>query len=156
MRILVLSDSPGVMRYMEQAAERERPDLILHLGDYERDAERLASRYPEYPVRSVPGNCDHPWPNRPLALLQELEGFRVLMTHGHAYGVKRGLLSMELAAREAGADAAVFGRTHTAYCENSNGIWLMNPGACGGGRSSYGVILIENGSLRCYTAGIDQ
>ena len=114
MRILVLSDSHGVMRYMEQAAERERPDLILHLGDYERDAERLASRYPEYPVRSVPGNCDHPWPNRPLALL------------------------------------------HTAYCENSNGIWLMNPGACGGGRSSYGVILIENGSLRCYTAGIDQ
>ena len=78
------------------------------------------------------------------------------MTHGHAYGVKRGLLSMELAAREAGADAAVFGHTHTAYCENSNGIWLMNPGACGGGRSSYGVILIENGSLRCYTAGIDQ
>ena len=31
MKILVLSDSHGVRRYMEEAIVRERPDQILHL-----------------------------------------------------------------------------------------------------------------------------
>ena len=33
MNILVLSDSHGNLSNMEEAVERERPQLILHLGD---------------------------------------------------------------------------------------------------------------------------
>ena len=45
MNILVLSDSHGNISNMEEAVEREKPDMILHLGDCWRDAERLAERY---------------------------------------------------------------------------------------------------------------
>lgn len=33
MNILVLSDSHGNISNMEEAVEREKPDMILHLGD---------------------------------------------------------------------------------------------------------------------------
>jgi len=38
MNILVLSDSHGNISNMEEAVEREKPDMILHLGDCWRDA----------------------------------------------------------------------------------------------------------------------
>ena len=50
MNILVLSDSHGNISNMEEAVEREKPDMILHLGDCWRDAERLAERYPDIPM----------------------------------------------------------------------------------------------------------
>ena len=55
MNILVLSDSHGNISNMEEAVEREKPDMILHLGDCWRDAERLAERYPDIPMEHVPG-----------------------------------------------------------------------------------------------------
>ena len=103
MKILAVSDSHGTLRYLEEAVEREQPNLIVHLGDRERDAQRLSEHYPQVPMLSVPGNCDHPFPGRQLTLLRELENVRVMITHGHPYGVKSGLLTIELAAREAGA-----------------------------------------------------
>ena len=53
MNILVLSDSHGNISNMEEAVEREKPDMILHLGDCWRDAERLAERYPDIPMEHV-------------------------------------------------------------------------------------------------------
>ena len=155
MKILVLSDSHGTMCSMENAVERERPDYIFHLGDYERDARKLAEFYPEIPLLSVPGNCDRPLPGTELALVREFGGVRILMTHGHAYGVKSGLLRMELAAREAGVQVALFGHTHRAVCEELNGLWLMNPGASSGLRRSCGIVEIEGGKVTCRTAEIE-
>ena len=57
---------------------------------------------------------------------------------------------MELAAREAGVQVAAFGHTHVAYCQEADGLWMLNPGSIGYG-GSYGVILIENGQAQCYT-----
>lgn len=54
MNILVLSDSHGNISNMEEAVEREKPDMILHLGDCWRDAERLAERYPDIPMDTFP------------------------------------------------------------------------------------------------------
>lgn len=154
MKILILSDSHGMLRYMEEAVERERPDTILHLGDRERDAEELHERFWKIPMLSVPGNCDYPLPDRPLALLREFGSVRVMMTHGHPYRVKSDLLPLELAAREAGADVVVFGHTHQTYCERHNGLWMLNPGACSGGKPGYGIVLVENGTFLCYTANV--
>ena len=50
MNILVLSDSHGNISNMEEAVEREKPDMILHLGDCWRDAERLAERRRVAPI----------------------------------------------------------------------------------------------------------
>ena len=96
MKILVLSDSHGQFSAMEDAVLRERPDYIFHLGDHQRDARKLGKRFPDYPVISVPGNCDLPLPTETLTVRQELGGVSMLLTHGHAYGVKGGLLRMEL------------------------------------------------------------
>lgn len=54
MNILVLSDSHGNISNMEEAVEREKPDMILHLGDCWRDAERLAERIRTFPWSTFP------------------------------------------------------------------------------------------------------
>ena len=41
MRILVLSDSHGNVEKMARCAELTDPNIILHLGDCQRDAEAL-------------------------------------------------------------------------------------------------------------------
>ena len=92
MKILVLSDSHGNISNMEAAVEREQPRMILHLGDCWRDAERLAERYPEIPMEHVPGNCDCR-PEEPAEKLLFLGDCRVLICHGHTYGVKTSLLA---------------------------------------------------------------
>ena len=155
MKILVLSDSHGTLSSMENAVERERPDYIFHLGDCQRDARQLETFYPEIPLLSVPGNCDRPLPDARLTLLREFGGVRILLTHGHAYGVKGGLLRLELAAREAGARVALFGHTHRACCEDLDGLWLLNPGACSGLRRSCGIVEIQDGSIQCRVAEIE-
>lgn len=157
MKILVLSDSHGIMRYMEQAVLDEKPDLVIHLGDRQRDAEELGRAFVQVPMLRVPGNCDGPFPGGEETLIRCLDGVRTMMTHGHRYGVKSGLQRAELAAREAGAGLLLFGHTHRALCEEHNGLWMLNPGACGGGyRVEYGIVLVENGKLACYNKYISE
>ncbi len=148
LKILVLSDSHRTMKYMEQAVSLEQPDNIMHLGDYTRDAETLRRCFPEIPLASVRGNCDFD-SETPEQLIGDWGGVRFLLTHGHRYNVKTGLLHLSLAAKEAQVDVAVFGHTHRAFCELHAGVWLLNPGSCGTGFPSYGVIHIENKTPMC-------
>ena len=140
MKILVVSDSHGQISDMERAVELEDPRIVIHLGDRVEDAEDLERRCPNPVFISLPGNCDYFCPDRPDRLLRKLGGISIFMTHGHRYGVKSDLLRLTLAAREAGAEIALFGHTHCALCEKQDGLWLMNPGACGGSRPSCGII----------------
>ena len=103
MKILVLSDSHGAITPMEQAVERTNPHLILHLGDCWRDGERLHQNFPHIPFQQVPGNCDFR-PGEPAERLLCLDVFRILMCHGHTYGVKQSLLSAGLAAEAQNLD----------------------------------------------------
>lgn len=152
MKILVLSDSHRTLIHMRAAVQREQPDQVLHLGDHEPDAARLQADFPQIPVYSVAGNCDLSALNQNPVSIREFAGVRVFMTHGHCHGVKQGLLRLELAAREAEAQIVVFGHTHHALCQKKDGLWLLNPGSCSAGPSpSYGVVLVENGEIACYT-----
>ena len=108
MRILVLSDSHGCVEPMEQCVERVQPQVILHLGDCVRDAQRLEERYPDIPLLGVPGNCDYGGLDQPERLT-ELGGVRILMMHGHTRRVKSGPMAAIYAARECGADILLFG-----------------------------------------------
>ena len=58
MKILVFSDSHGVKEPMLAAIEEQKPDMVLHLGDYVRDAEAIAAYFPSLDLRYVRGNCD--------------------------------------------------------------------------------------------------
>ena len=87
MKLLILSDSHGVLTNMERAVDETAPQMILHLGDCWQDGVRLHSRFPQIPFRQVPGNCDFR-PDEPTELLLGVGGLRLLMCHGHTYGVK--------------------------------------------------------------------
>ena len=145
MRILVLSDSHGCVDPMEQCVERVQPQVILHLGDCVRDAQRLEELYPDIPLLGVPGNCDYGGLDQPERLT-ELGGVRILMMHGHTRHVKSGPMAAIYAARECGADILLFGHTHRRELVRGVGTaaTVFNPGSLRDG-GSYGVITIENG-----------
>ncbi len=149
MKILVLSDSHREEANLLRAAELEKPDAVIHLGDHASDAEVLLRAYPRLPVCRVRGNCDRFETDVQDEAVIEWEGVKILVTHGHRYHVKSGLLTLCYAAIQAGAQIALFGHTHMPYCEESDGLWLLNPGACGRLFPSYGIIEIKNGAVQC-------
>ncbi len=148
MKILVLSDSHGELAHMHEAIEKERPNLIFHLGDHIRDADEIADHHKTIPVVRVQGNCDILSCGSEI-LLHECEGVRFFLTHGHRQGVKNGLMRLTYAAMEANAQIAVFGHTHCPLCTEMSGVTLLNPGSCGGYGATYGVIEVHDGMFEC-------
>ncbi len=147
MKILVLSDSHSGLSFMRRCVQAVRPDCILHLGDYFDDGQTLAEEYPHLRVYQVPGNCDRfrCLQPQPEILKPVIGGVRLYMTHGHLHHVKSTYALLAGDAREAGAACALFGHTHEACCERmEDGLWLMNPGACGSWGGSCGLLVIEN------------
>ncbi len=148
MKLLILSDSHGCIETMEEAIRKERPDMVVHLGDYWADGE-LLQKY-AIPVYQVVGNCDRyrTAPGQTETICCNIEGVPFFMTHGHHYGVKMGLERLYYGALEAGAEVALFGHTHDAYCCEEGDLLLMNPGSCGSFSGTYGVIEVSNGEIQ--------
>ena len=146
MNILVLSDSHGAVPPMARAVELAEPDLILHLGDCWRDGERLHARFPDIPMRQVPGNCDFR-SEEPSEQLLVLEGMRILMCHGHTYGVKTSLLTAGFTAEERQLDLFLFGHTHKPLVDRRGRTLFLNPGAIGDIRPSYATVTLQDGQL---------
>lgn len=135
---------------MLAAVRQERPDALVHLGDHANDARVLAEEYPLLPLVTVKGNCDLAT-DAPEQARMNWDGTVIFAVHGHRYHVKSGLLSLRYAALEQGAHIALFGHTHCPYYEYRDGLWLLNPGACGGVRPTCGVITIDNQKILCQT-----
>lgn len=146
MKILVLSDSHRALGAMYDAAALEQPDVIMHLGDHVRDAEELSYAFDTTDFYMVRGNCDF-GTQTPETIFTELAGARLFLTHGHLFGVKHGLEALKHEAKRLGAQIALFGHTHRAFCEEESGVWYLNPGAAGSG--SYGVLLLTDGQIQC-------
>ncbi len=146
MKILVFSDSHRARGEMYRAIDANLPDQVIHLGDLQEDAEELTYVYPKLPICMVPGNCDG-WTTAPLKKLITLEGKRLLLSHGHLWGVKSGLEAATADARACGADILLFGHTHRPLCRQlDDGLWMLNPGTS---RSHYGLIILEKGGIQC-------
>ena len=155
MKLLVLSDSHGNLSHMEEAVLRVRPRMILHLGDCWRDGEKLHDLFPDIPFHQVPGNCDYR-PDEPVERLLFLEDKRVLMCHGHTYGVKQTLLNAGYAAEEQNLDLFLFGHTHKPLVDMRGKTLFLNPGSIGDHfRPFYGVVTLENGRLDARTVPLD-
>ena len=132
---------------MVRAVELTRPDLILHRGDGWRDGEQLRARFPDIPLEQVPGNCDLR-PGEPAERLLVLEGKRILLCHGHTYGVKTSLLAAGFAAEEQQLDLFLFGHTHRPLVDRRGRTLFLNPGSIGDStRPSYAVVTIQGGQL---------
>ena len=148
MKILVMSDSHGNKENMFNAVDLEVPDLILHLGDNDRDCDDIELLYPEIPLRSVRGNCDRSsaGPDRDEFTL---EGKRFFMTHGHLYSVKSGKARIVDAAVNRNIDVLLFGHTHLPHHSIINSLTLINPGSIGLGGKSYAILDIIDGEVFC-------
>lgn len=125
--------------------------MVLHGGDYLRDALTIKKAYPDIEFHCVAGNCDVGAPNKEKII--EVCGKVIFLTHGDLYGVKQSYSKILYKAQEYNADIAVFGHTHIPYFEKIDDIILFNPGSVRYTRT-YGVIEIEDGILRACTIDI--
>jgi uncharacterized protein len=148
MKILVASDSHGNTQALLDAVFDTSPQLVLHLGDYERDCDKLRAAYPLLTVRAVRGNGDLR-SREPDHDEFVLENKRFFMTHGHLYGVKTSLDSVLNAGFLRRADILLYGHTHRAFREEYDGMLVINPGSVGLGAKTYAVLEIEHGAVKC-------
>lgn len=150
MKILVLSDSHHAKRAMEAFTRAVKPDAVIHLGDYYEDGRWLWQNFPEIPFYQVPGNCDYyDYTYGPQEVLtQVLDGVKLYMTHGHRHDVKETLSFLLRDARASHADVVLYGHTHVPDCrQEEDGLWILNPGACGYVGATAGIIETAGGRV---------
>lgn len=129
-KIIVFSDTHGTLDIARKALlAHQNADYIFHLGDGIGDMRRI-KECSEEKLICVRGNndvlSDKSIPNE---LVLDIDGYRILLSHGHTHRVKYSLTMYEQHARELKCDIALFGHTHTQYCEYKDGLYLFNPGS---------------------------
>ena len=123
-------------------------DIIVHLGDKIRDAQKIAKATGKT-VICVPGNNDFTYSGPDFEILETACG-NILLTHGHMQGVKSGLQRLVYRAQELDCKAAFFGHTHYPFNEKANGIHLLNPGSFTypmNGVPSYALVNVSEAGL---------
>lgn len=149
MLIAVVSDTHFNTNILDKILEEAKEaDVIFHLGDNVKDALYLEKNF-KGKVYYVKGNCDIAVAGENEQLVQ-LEGKRFFLTHGHNYAVKYGLNNLYFKAKEVEADVALYGHTHIKVLEESNGLYIMNPGSAylpRDGSRSMGFITIKDSTL---------
>ena len=154
MKLLVFSDSHGSPLCMRQALFRNRGtvDYAVFAGDGVNGFLALAAEFPDVTFRAVAGNCDF-MTSCPLEEEIIADGVRILIVHGHKYGVKTSNTQLRLAAQKRGFDIVIYGHTHEReekyYPAEDGGkaIWMFNPGCAMAG--DFGVIDIGAGGVLC-------
>lgn len=153
MRIGVISDTHGDIEAAETVIkERDDLDLIIHLGDHYDDGIKLKEKI-GIPLIGVRGNCDS-YVAAEDERVYEAKGHKILMIHGHQYGVKSDLNRLYYRALELGCDLALYGHTHIPISITFGNVMILNPGSLclpmGGSKPSYGIIEIQGQEIRSY------
>ena len=78
----VFSDTHGNNFPMLEAARTAKADVLIHLGDHDRDAQLLRQALSDAPLYSVCGNCDYA-PLSPSTMTVQLGPVKAFLTHGH-------------------------------------------------------------------------
>lgn len=147
MRILVFSDSHGLAFYMREALQLHTDaDIVVYLGDGERDFDNVSDFLKGKQTFSVRGNCDL-YSQLGENELFTADGVNVFCTHGHTEMVKYGTNTLIDKARGMGARIALYGHTHEPVTDYVDGLYLMNPGSIRSG--SYGVVDITRAGIIC-------
>ncbi len=160
MKILVMSDSHGRSDLVRKCIT-QHPDVqaVFFLGDLLGDIRGMDKLFPDKQFYFVRGNCDF-GSDVPAELLVTLQGTGILLTHGHAHGVKYGLNGLIDYARKKGAKIALYGHTHVPYNKYHDGIYVLNPGSLAFPRDyskpSYGLIEITSQGILTNTPDFYQ
>ena len=152
MKVLGVSDSHRDTQSVIDVIEKEKPEMLIHLGDLETDTSELeaAMQVPVHPCIFIRGNCDGYERNlKPVAVF-DLCGHRFFCTHGHSQGVYMSYDNLIYSAEENDCGIALFGHIHQPVDETFGDVRILNPGSIsrprGGSRKSYIVMeLSEDG-----------
>jgi hypothetical protein len=152
MKLIIISDTHlRVDRVVQRIKEIENVDLILHLGDMFKDADKISRRLGKKTIE-VRGNCDMVGDRIPHTRQLIWQNKKILMTHGHEYNVKSSLNRLYYKAIETRSDIVLFGHTHAPMKEMLEGILFFNPGSPTypreGSFPSFGIISIINGEIQ--------
>ncbi|SHK04108.1 hypothetical protein SAMN02745227_01368 [Anaerobranca californiensis DSM 14826] len=145
--IPVFSDTHGFKETIKKCGEIAMGyDFFFHLGDNIKDALEIEGFCGKQGFKVV-GNTDIGAKGDEKILLT-IKGKRILLCHGHQFGVKSGLTRLSYYCEENGIDLAVFGHTHVSLITEINGVKYFNPGSAvlprGGTIRSYGLISISD------------
>ena len=146
MKILIVSDTHRSLKNFKVAWEEESPvDMLIHLGDIERQMSDLLDMV-DCETYMIAGNNDFLC-GLDNEMVIEIGEYKAFLTHGHRYMVGYTDEYITEAAREHGADIAMFGHTHVPYINNED-LLLLNPGSMtyprqSGRRPSYMVMEVD-------------
>ena len=133
MKLLVVSDNHRDRDVLEWVKTAE-PDInhLIHLGDSEMSESELT----ELGFYGVRGN--YPFePKFPNDLIMEYNRVKLLLTHGHKYGVKLGIYGLVEAALSLSVQVVFYGHTHMPKINEFENILFINPGTISKSRGSY-------------------
>ena len=129
MRIVVFSDSHGdIFQAIEVVRRNEREKVFIFLGDGADELLTLREMYPHKEFIAVRGNCDF-FCQLPDEYTMDVDGTKILCTHGHLYNVKYSLDKLTETARKRGVTIALYGHTHKSNVRYDDGLYLVCPGS---------------------------
>lgn len=129
MKVLIVSDNHGRLKQIKSLLKQVAPiDLMIHLGDIGDGADHIKYIAP-CPVEMVAGNTDFFYINMAKEKILQIGKFKVMITHGHEYGVNYSTSSIEEAAIKNKADIVMFGHTHVPMIDTKGKVSLINPGS---------------------------
>lgn len=148
MKILVFGDTHGNITNMINIINRHSNiDCIIHLGDNVKDALKVKSMFHNIPIKFIRGNCDFNEVTALDELIFEFSDKKVMITHGHRYGVKYGYENIYKYAISKEVDIVLFGHTHIPYLDFHSKLHVMNPGSTSGIRApkcaTFGLIEVD-------------
>lgn len=152
--VAIFSDTHGETEKMKKTVREVNPDLIIHLGDYDRDVRGLRKEFPSTPVCVVAGNCDY-GSQEPEEGVLTIGDIRVFVTHGHHYEVHDNTEGLVRAAIEQKCQIALYGHTHIPDCRKIQDVKVVNPGSAGIGRKLTWALLTIMG-VGSYSVDIKQ
>lgn len=159
MKILVISDSHGysgnILKVLNKVIDI---DMLIHLGDGEREFNDIKATYPKVKMYHVAGNCDYDSLS-PNELVIPIDfNVKIFATHGHRYYVNYSLEAIKSSARENGCSIAIFGHTHQRLERYEDGLYILNPGSIScprdGNKPSYGIVEVSKAGIMTNVADV--
>lgn len=125
---IVLSDTHKNIQTIEKIeSELLKADYVIHLGDCAKDMGFLKKKLGDKLIR-IKGNCDA-GSLLPKEKIIEIDGVRLLLTHGHKYRVKQTLQNLGMKTLSEKCAAALYGHTHLSSIKPFGEVLLLNPGS---------------------------
>ncbi len=148
MRILVISDTHRRLENLERLLQEiGHIDMLIHLGDVE-GQELIIQDMVQCPFYVIAGNNDY-FSVLPREMELEIQGKKVLLTHGHRYLVSQGTERVKEEAIARRMDIVMFGHSHKPVIDIDQEVTAVSPGSLSyprqnGRKPSYLIVQVDD------------